>query len=243
MSNKRHSKRIWIIIASLLIASACLIVAGVAISSFLNLGASPPPPPQTTPLPTFAPPQATATPSPTPEAAANETAGAPSPTPTPPLANTAAQLPDPGGYRWALVAEGFSRPVDLAHASDGSGRLFVVEQPGVIRVLLAGVVLPTPFLDIRDRVGDEGSEQGLLGLAFPPDYPQTGYFYLNYTDQRGDTVIARYRVSAEPNIADPGTETRLLQVRQPYANHNGGGLAFGPDGYLYIGLGDGGSAG
>ena len=104
-------------------------------------------------------------------------------------------------------------------------------------------MLAAPFLDIRARVGSSGSEQGLLGLAFHPDYTKNGYFFVNYTDRSGDTVIARYRVSADPSLADPSTEVRLLEVQQPYGNHNGGDLAFGPDGYLYISLGDGGSGG
>lgn len=152
------------------------------------------------------------------------------------------QFPDPAGYAWQPVASGLERPVGLANAGDGSGRLFVLEQPGAIRVVQDGAALPVAFLDIRDRVGCCG-ERGLLGLAFHPDYEQDGYFYVNYTDLNGDTVIARFTVSADPNRADPGSETRLLGVDQPFPNHNGGALAFGPDGYLYIGLGDGGSGG
>jgi glucose/arabinose dehydrogenase len=139
-----------------------------------------------------------------------------------------------------LVTNDLKQPVDLKNAGDGSGRLFVVERAGVIRVLRDGLVLGAPFLDIRDRVGSGSSEQGLLGLAFHPDYARNGFFFVNYTDASGNTVIARFRVSADQDIADPGTETRLLQVGQPYANHNGGGMSFGPDGYLYISLGDGG---
>ncbi len=139
---------------------------------------------------------------------------------------------------------GLSQPVHIAHAGDGSGRLFVVERSGRIRIVKNGTLLNTPFLDIRGRVGDSGSEQGLLSVAFPPDYASKGYFYVDYTDLSGDTVIARYYISTDPDVADPDSEEMILTVDQPYANHNGGQLAFGPnDGYLYIGMGDGGSAG
>jgi glucose/arabinose dehydrogenase len=154
------------------------------------------------------------------------------------------QLPDPDAFIWQPVASGLERPVGLAHAGDGSERLFVIEQAGTIRVIQEGTVLPDPFLNIRDRVGSQGSEQGLLGLAFHPDYTGNGYFYVNYTDMNGDTVIARFQVSGDgANRADTDSEARLLHIPQPYANHNGGVVAFGPDGYLYLGLGDGGSAG
>lgn len=152
-----------------------------------------------------------------------------------------ASFPDPDLFAWNLVAEGFTRPLLAVHAGDGSGRLFVVEQGGTIRILQDGAILETPFLDIDDRVGGEGNEQGLLGLAFHPDYESNGFFYVNYTDTNGDTVIALFQVSADPNIADPSSEKILLQVDQPYSNHNGGHLEFGPDGFLYAGLGDGGS--
>jgi glucose/arabinose dehydrogenase len=135
----------------------------------------------------------------------------------------------------------FRRPVDIRDA--GGGRLFVVEQIGTIRVMTSNGVLPDPFLDLRDRVGISANEQGLLGLALHPDYASNGRFFVNYTDLDGDTVISRFQVSAEPNRADPSSETAILQIDQPFPNHNGGGLAFGPDGYLYIGMGDGGSGG
>lgn len=152
-------------------------------------------------------------------------------------------LPNPGGFTWQAVAEGLDNPVDLADAGDGSGRLFIIQQSGQIVIIQNGQALPTPYLDIQDRVGSQGSEQGLLGLVFDPGYLQNGYFYVNYTDKNGDTHISRFTVSANPNIADPATEKNLLYVKQPYPNHNGGGLKFGPDGFLYIGLGDGGSGG
>ena len=140
-----------------------------------------------------------------------------------------------------IVARGFTQPVGIVHAGDGSGRLFILEQGGLIKIISHGEVLAEPFLDISSSVST-GSEQGLLGLAFHPDYKTNGYFYIDYTDTQGDTQIVRYSVSGDPNAADPASAVTLFSVDQPYANHNGGQLAFGPDGYLYIGLGDGGSA-
>jgi glucose/arabinose dehydrogenase len=142
------------------------------------------------------------------------------------------------------VATGFASPVTVTNAGDGSGRLFIVQQTGEIRILINGTVLPTPFLDISDLVGCGCGEQGLLGLAFHPDYAKNGFFYVDYTDDDGNTQVARYTVSAgDPNVADPGTRHPILNQDQPFTNHNGGQLAFGPDGYLYIAFGDGGSGG
>ncbi|MBP2681257.1 MAG: protein up-regulated by thyroid hormone-putative PQQ-dependent glucose dehydrogenase [Candidatus Krumholzibacteriota bacterium] len=141
----------------------------------------------------------------------------------------------------------FVRPVDIQSARDGTNRLFVVEKPGVISVMPnhPGATFKTTFLDIQDRVDEGGSEEGLLGLAFHPEYPDSPYFYVNYTAASPDrTVISRFKVSdSDPDSADAGSEFSVLEVGQPYSNHNGGQLAFGPDGLLYIGLGDGGSSG
>ena len=161
--------------------------------------------------------------------------------------NYDAQQPAP--YRLAEVASGFSRPLDLTHAGDGSGRLFVVEQSGKIKIVQDGQVLPEPFLDVSglispEALGDGYTERGLLGLAFHPNYAENGLFFIDYTDHDGHSVIARYRVSDDdPNRADPESAEPILYVLQPYANHNGGQLAFGPDGYLYVSFGDGGSGG
>ena len=138
------------------------------------------------------------------------------------------------------VADGFEAPVGLAHAEDGSGRLYVVEQGGRIRYLNQERDAPEPFLDISDRV-TAGGEQGLLGLAFHPRFEVNDRFFVNYTDTEGDTVVSEFR--ATETGADPGSERVLLSIDQPYPNHNGGDLAFGPDGFLYIASGDGGSAG
>jgi len=141
------------------------------------------------------------------------------------------------------LATGFARPVQVTHAGDGSGLLYVVEQGGRIRTIRNGSVEPTPFLDISGRVLS-GGEQGLLGLAFPPGYAANGRFYVNYTrTPDGATVVARYRAAGTPRVADPTSEEVLLVIGQPFANHNGGQVAFGPDGFLYIGMGDGGSGG
>jgi glucose/arabinose dehydrogenase len=140
-----------------------------------------------------------------------------------------------------VVAAGLSRPVYATSARDGSGRLFIVEQEGRIRVLDSGVLLPVAFLDIRGLVASNG-EQGLLSVAFHPQYSTNGLFYVNYTDLAGHTVVARYGVSADPDRADASSASQVIRILQPYANHNGGQLQFGPlDGYLYIGMGDGGS--
>jgi uncharacterized protein (TIGR03437 family) len=141
------------------------------------------------------------------------------------------------------IASGLSAPTDIQSAGDGSERLFFVQQNGVIRVFRNGALVSAPFLDIQSKTRG-GGERGLLGLAFPPNYAGKGHFYVNYTDLQGHTVIARYRVTGNADVADPNSETIVMRVDQPFANHNGGQLRFGPrDGYLYIGLGDGGSAG
>jgi glucose/arabinose dehydrogenase len=150
-------------------------------------------------------------------------------------------FPDINNYEWQLLTRGLNRPLDIKSAADDSGRLFVVEKPGIIRIFQEGELLKTPFLNITSRVNDLDREQGLLGLAFHPSYKQNGYLYVNYIDFAGDTVISRFY--AQGNSADSNSETVLLKIQQPYTNHNGGALAFGPDGYLYLGMGDGGGSG
>ncbi len=162
-------------------------------------------------------------------------------TATPRLAPRATTFPNSGAYSWVQVATGLALPDDIQFPDDGTGRMFVLEQPGRIRVVENGQLLLMPYLDITDRVGSAGNEQGLLGLAFHPDFKDHPYFYVNYTDLNGNTVIARFLASGD--VADPRSEKDILHVPQPYPNHNGGGMVFGPDGYLYIGLGDGGSQG
>ena len=138
---------------------------------------------------------------------------------------------------------GFASPVGITNAADGSNRIFVVEQGGRIRIVKSGVSQPTPFLDISARIS-AGGERGLLGLAFAPDYARRGYFYVDYTNTAGNTVISRFRRSvSNADASDPASEQIIITINQPFANHNGGQLAFGRDGFLYIGMGDGGDAG
>jgi glucose/arabinose dehydrogenase len=141
-----------------------------------------------------------------------------------------------------LYVSGFSNPVDILTAGDE--RLFVLEKSGVIQILNSdGTTNTEPFLDIVSIINSEG-ERGLLGLAFHPDYQNNGYFFVHYSDSSGDTQISRFSVDgSDPDIADPGSELPILNVNQPASNHNGGTIAFGPDGYLYIALGDGGGGG
>lgn len=151
--------------------------------------------------------------------------------------------PPPAGNETELelVADGLDSPLYLT-APLGDERLFIVEQAGTIRIIEDGVLLPDPFLDIRGRV-ESGGEQGLLGLAFHPAYAANGWFYVNYTDNDGDTRIERYQVTADPYVADPGSAELVLAIEQPAANHNGGMITFGPDGALYVATGDGGGGG
>ena len=137
-------------------------------------------------------------------------------------------------------ATGFTNPVEITHAGDS--RLFVVQQGGLIKIVNAnGTTNATPFLNLSSIIST-GGERGLLGLAFHPNYATNGFFFVNYTNTAGNTVIARYSVSANPNVAST-TGTILMTITQPFSNHNGGSIKFGPDGYLYIGMGDGGSGG
>jgi glucose/arabinose dehydrogenase len=141
------------------------------------------------------------------------------------------------------VATGLAQPVFATGAGDGSGRVFVVEKTGRIRVVRNGVLLPAPFLDLS-AVVSQGGEQGLLGLAFPPGYAGSGRFYVDYTDKQGNTVIARYHAVPSSDIADGSLARTILHIPHPVnANHNGGCLQFGKDGYLYQGMGDGGGGG
>lgn len=141
------------------------------------------------------------------------------------------------------VADGFAQPLFVTDANDDTGRLFVVEKGGMIRIIDGDTRVEKPFLDITDRVADDAYERGMLGLAFAPNFAESGLFYVNYTDRAGDTTVSRFSVTDDPNVADAGSEMVVLGQQQPYANHNGGMIAFGPDNYLYIGLGDGGSGG
>ncbi len=197
-----------------------------------------------TPVPTFAAP--TIVP-PTTRPTATKPARTIDPSPTAPLQPTATTPGQTAGeFTLALepvIEGGLVRPDYVTHAGDD--RLFVVEQPGRIRIIQSGQLLDRPFLDMTDKVTTSGNEQGLLSVAFHPDYQNNGQFFVNYTRQRdGATVIERYTVSGDdPDRADDRSGKVILTIAQPEANHNGGLIKFGPDGYLYIGMGDGGGAG
>ena len=158
-----------------------------------------------------------------------------SPTPRPPSPGVAVKL--------TKVASGFTRPTFVTNAGDGSGRLFVVEKSGKIRIVAGSNVVAEPFLDITKTVRSSGNEQGLLGLAFHPQFKQNGRLFVAYTAQNGDNTVAEYRASPDLNRADAASGRVLFGVKDPFPNHNGGMLAFGNDGYLYVSMGDGGSAG
>ena len=151
--------------------------------------------------------------------------------------------PSSAKIRLSLRASGLSKPVSVTSARDSTGRLFIVEQGGRIRIWKDSKILTTSFLSITSQVS-KGNEQGLLGLTFHPSFKTNRKLYVNFTDLNGDTVIREYRVSStNPNVVATSTARTILRISQPYDNHNGGTLAFGTDGYLYIGMGDGGSGG
>ncbi len=162
--------------------------------------------------------------------------------PTTSPSTTAAPSATPPIARLDLVAEGLDRPVDVVAADDGTGRIFVVEQGGRIRVVRDGAVVEAPFLDIAERL-TAGGERGLLGLALHPDFPDDPRFFVDYTDLEGGTVISSFELSLDADSADAESERVLMHIDQPFPNHNGGAVAFGPDGMLYVGMGDGGSGG
>lgn len=169
------------------------------------------------------------------------------PAPTPPPVTVRDAPPDPTRYTWTLVEGGFDNPLYVTHAGDGSGRLFGVEQLGRIWIIEAGKSYLKPFLDVSNLLPAEVftgvyTERGLLGLAFHPDYRRNGTFFIHHTSRDGQSVIARYRVKPDnPNEADPASRHVILTVEDPWPDHNGGNIQFGPDGYLYVGFGDGGN--
>ena len=170
------------------------------------------------------------------------TAAVPAPAMTPESGGALA-APSDAHIKLTLVTSGLANPVFATTSGDGSGRLFIVEKPGRIRILSNGQLLARSFLNISAGVST-GSEQGLLGLAFHPSFKTNRKLYVNFTRLDGSTVIREYKASvSNPNIVDPASKRLILRIPQPYANHNGGGIGFGPDGFLYIGMGDGGSGG
>jgi glucose/arabinose dehydrogenase len=185
--------------------------------------------------------------------AAAPTATAPTSAPAeatavPSVATTSAPNPvgitEPGGkIQLEKLIDNLNSPVFLTHAGDASGRMFVIEKKGTIAILRDGARVEQPFLDISSLIRSSGSEQGLLGLAFHPDYANNGRFFVYYTASNGDNTLARYQVSDNSDVGDPASAQVLFAQPDFAANHNGGMLAFGPDGYLYVGLGDGGGGG
>ena len=141
----------------------------------------------------------------------------------------------PSAFDLALepVATGLSSPVLVTAPLNDPARLFVVEQGGIIKVIRNGQLLSTPFLDLRSRVST-GGERGLLGLAFHPNYATNGILVVNYTNLVGDTRVSSFKVTSNPDVADPGSEKVILAIQQPYPNHNGGQVIFGPFGYLWV---------
>ena len=197
-----------------------------------------------TPLPTDTPAVAAATATVTPETVTESPVEptavptdepSPTPTATPRVATAVTTI------QLEQIASGYTRPTFITHAFDD--RLFIVEERGLVTIIQNGGRLPTPFLDIQDRVNNQANEQGLFTLVFHPDYTENGYFFINYTRADGSSVISRMSVSDDPNRGNPASELVMLVIGQPYNNHNGGQMHFGPDGYLYIGMGDGGAAG
>jgi glucose/arabinose dehydrogenase len=227
--------------------------AGGVVILALLLAACNSPTPAATPAPTLAATQVVLTPitviPPTTEAITTEATSEATEVPTAQAteeARVAAPTFDPAVNQIAFqpFLQGFNQPLFLTHAGDESGRIFVLEKQGAIRIVHDGTIVEQPFLDITGQVRSSGSEQGLLGLAFPPNFTESGYFFVNYTDVNGNTAISRFQVDgANPDVADPGSEFMVLQIEDPAPNHNGGNLVFGPDGYLWIGMGDGGGGG
>jgi glucose/arabinose dehydrogenase len=156
--------------------------------------------------------------------------------------NDPSEPPAGAGARLEEVASGLSVPLYLTGLVGDAARLFVVEKTGGIRIIKDGVLLPERFLDVSAKISS-GGEQGLLGLAFDPEYATNGRFVVHYTDVAGNTVLSRFQVSADPDRADATSEQIILTATQPASNHNGGQVTFGPDGFLYLGLGDGGGSG
>lgn len=229
MNTSPHAQKTFMAFVLLPIMAACTAVAPPASPAVTVTS----PPPTATPLPTLTPPQIAPVGTPV-----RFTPPPPSPSPQRLWAET---LPDPNTAQWVPVVQDLNQPTAVVSVPGLPHALLLLERQGIAWFWLEGE--RHEFLDLRDRVGARATEQGLLGAAFHPQFPQKPWIFVNYTDKKGDTVVARFTVDVTSWTADPNSEFRLLHVDQPYGNHNGGHLLFGPDGYLYIGLGDGGAAG
>ncbi len=240
-SGQNHASRVAVLVAILAISAVVLAACtSPSAGGFVSPGTS------VTPPAAPASGAASAAPSGAPTATSAATPGATGASARPGPSASAEASFAASGIRLSVskVVEGLTAPVFITGAGTGDGRLYVVEQGGRIRVVEPdGSFRPEPFLDLSDRISS-GGERGLLGLAFHPRYASNGRFHVDYTDRDGNTVVSELQRSAsDPLRADPASERVLLRIEQPYANHNGGMVAFGPDGYLYVGMGDGGSGG
>jgi glucose/arabinose dehydrogenase len=223
----RHQFALWSLLATLLLAACGASQPSGAVSPAATAPALEAAPTGSSVAPTAAPADATAAPGPT----------------APPASEPAAASTGGVTIKLEEIVGDLKSPVFLTHAGDKSNRMFVVEKKGTIAILRDGQRAATPFLDVSALITSGGSEQGLLGLAFHPDYASNRRFFVYYTASNGDNTLARYTVSDNPDVADPASATVLFAQPDFAANHNGGMLAFGPDGYLYVGLGDGGGGG
>lgn len=230
----RYQLARWGLIATLLLAACGATQTGGDSSSSASAPALDPTVAATTSA--AAPSDTAPTPVPTQATAAPSTA-------TPALTNPTGIAEPDGEIQLEKLINNLKSPVFATHAGDASGRMFVVEKKGMIVILRDGARVEQPFLDISDLINSSGSEQGLLGLAFQPAYANNGRFFVYYTARNGDNTLARYQVSDDPDVADPASAQVLFAQPDFAPNHNGGMLAFGPDDYLYVGLGDGGGGG
>lgn len=232
-TRKKKNKLTIMLVGSILFLTACNLPSS---QSNTDIPISSPTQTQTLPTETV-PPQDTATPEPT------EIPPEPTALPTEPEISDVVTFPNPDNYSWVPVARFLFEPIDMAHSNDGTGKLYIAEKRGLIWQLEGDFLWPDPYLDIQTLTNPEGYETGLLGIAFHPNYINNGYLYVYYTNLNGNTIIARFEAAFDADQIDPATRTIIYTTQQPYHNHNGGKIVFGPDGYLYIALGDGGSQG
>lgn len=244
---RQKSKKLFWLLGGMIILVSCNLPAAQSRS---DIPISSPTPQQNSPTPTIRVPEAVSQETTSVETTPVEatpvevTPDLPQPTSPPddPGIPNAGTFPDSNNYTWQPVARFLFEPLDLAHSNDRTGKLYIVEKRGLIWQLEGDYLWPDPFLNIRHLTYSNGYETGLLGVAFHPNYVNNGYLFVHYSDLNENTVIARFQAEFDADQIDVGTQKIIYTTVQPYNNHNGGKIAFGPDGYLYIGLGDGGSA-